>query len=111
VSRNNYGGGNGLDSGHVIRCRVRPASVVAEYEAAGREFHRLLDTLSPEEFDGPSIGTKWSNEQLLFHMLFGYMILRALQWLVRVVSRMPKPVGRGFARLLNWSTPPFDVIN
>lgn len=87
------------------------ASVVAEYEAAGREFHRLLGTLSPEEFDGPSAGTRWTNEQLLFHMLFGYMILRALLWLVRVVSRMPKPVGRGFARLLNWGTPPFDVIN
>jgi hypothetical protein len=44
-------------------------------------------------------------------MLFGYMIVWALVGLVRVVGRLPDGVSRGYARLLNTATNPFDVIN
>ena len=48
-----------------------------------------------------------ANEELLFHMVFGYMVVRALIPLVHVVSRLPEPVGRRFAALLNAGTRPF----
>ena len=87
------------------------AAVVAEYEEAGREFHRLLGQLDAADLRAPSDGTRWTNHQLLFHMLFGYLVVRALLVLVRVVSRLPAPIGRGFARLLDAGTRPFDAVN
>ena len=36
----------------------------------------------------PTGGTRWTNEQLLFHMVFGYMIVQRLLILVRVFSRL-----------------------
>ena len=44
-------------------------------------------------------------------MLFGYLILRALRTLVLVFGRLPGPVSRGWARLLNAATGPFDAAN
>ena len=44
----------------------------------------LLDSAPTDDFDRPSIGTRWTNEQLLFHMVFGYMIVQRLLILVRV---------------------------
>jgi hypothetical protein len=37
--------------------------------------------------------------------------VRTLLPLVRMVSRLPAPVGRGWAALLNSVTPPFHVVN
>lgn len=87
------------------------AVVAAEYRVAGDEFHRLLHTLTAEELRSLSAGTRRTNEQLLFHMLFGYMVVQRLVPLVCVVSRLPEPVGRGFARVWGSGTPPFDVVN
>ena len=44
-------------------------------------------------------------------MVFGYMVVRALLPLVRVMSRMPKRVQRAFAAALNAGTKPFDFVN
>jgi hypothetical protein len=81
-----------------------------EWEAAREEFHRLLTT-TPADLRQPSIGTRWTNKQLLFHMLLGYLILRALTLLIRLFSRLPDGAGRAFARLLNAATHPFDAVN
>ncbi|MCX4594979.1 hypothetical protein OG585_44260 [Streptomyces sp. NBC_01340] len=58
-----------------------------------------------------SDGTRWTNEQLLYHMLFGYIVVLALLPLVRLFGRLPPGVSRTWVRLLNASTGPFDVIN
>ena len=34
------------------------------------------------ELRKPTDGTRWNNEQLLFHMLFGYLLVRNLRFLV-----------------------------
>ena len=49
----------------------------------------------------PSSGTRWTNEQLMFHMLFGYLIVRALLLLARIFGRLPEGPSRTFARLLD----------
>ncbi|MGW4108916.1 hypothetical protein [Streptomyces sp. NPDC004976] len=44
-------------------------------------------------------------------MLFGYLIARVLLVLARAFSRLPRRLGRGFARLLVAGTKPFDLVN
>lgn len=82
-----------------------------ELDRARADFHRLLDYADADDLRRPSRGTRWSNEQLLFHMLFGYVIVRALPVLARLFARLPVGVNRGFARLLNAATGPFDTVN
>ncbi|WP_153504095.1 DinB family protein [Cumulibacter manganitolerans] len=84
---------------------------IAGYRRARRELAAWLETASPADLRRSSNGTCWTNEQLLFHMVFGYMIVRALLPLVRVVSRLPASWGRAFAGLLNAATGPFDRVN
>jgi hypothetical protein len=91
--------------------RVDRAEIARDYARAARDFHRLLDSADVADLRRRSAGTRWSNWELLFHMWFGYMIVLRLLVLVRVMSRLPAPVGRGFARLLDATTPVFDVVN
>jgi hypothetical protein len=87
------------------------ALVHAEFERARRDFHQLIEQADVRALSRPSNGTRWTNRQLLFHMLLGYLIIRALLGLVRVFGRLPGGVSRGYARLLNAGTKPFDVVN
>jgi hypothetical protein len=81
------------------------------YARARSELSELLADATPDQLRRRSIGTRWTNEQLLFHLVFGYMVAQALIPVVRVVSRLPLPIGRGFAALLNAGTVPFDFVN
>ncbi|WAZ26800.1 DinB family protein [Streptomyces cinnabarinus] len=81
------------------------------YERARQTFHRLLDAASESDLARPTRGTRWTNGQLLWHMLFGYLAVRALLVLARVFGRLPRGVSKVFARLLNAATAPFDLIN
>src|ERR1700694_1941060 len=88
------------------------AGIAADLERARVEFHRLLaEAERHDAWAKPTRGTRWTNEQLLFHMVFGYMIVQRLLVLVKVFSRLPDQVSRGFAWILNTATRPFDVIN
>jgi hypothetical protein len=82
-----------------------------EMEQARQTFHHLLDSATVAELSQPSNGTKWTNGQLLFHMLFGYLIVVRLLVLVRIFSRLPDGFSRVFAGALEASTGPFHVIN
>ncbi|MFF0793764.1 DinB family protein [Streptomyces spiralis] len=83
----------------------------AELRQAGATFHQLLDSATAEDLRRRSDGTRWTNEQLLYHMLFGYMVVRALLPMVRLFGRLPPSASRSWARLLNAATRPFDAIN
>ncbi|MCX2180094.1 DinB family protein [Streptomyces sp. SKN60] len=82
-----------------------------DYERVRQTFHRLLDTASEAALARATDGTRWNNEQLLWHMLFGYMVTVRLLFLVRFFGRLPAGVGKGFARVLNAATVPFDLVN
>ena len=86
-------------------------AVYEDYERARQTFHRLLDTASPADLAKPTIGTKWTNEQLLWHMFFGYLITRVLLVLARVFGRLSRGAGKVFAQVLNAATVPFDWVN
>ncbi|TCN36727.1 DinB family protein [Kribbella orskensis] len=74
-------------------------------------FRQLVEQADEEQFRRPSNGTRWNNRQLLFHMLLGYLILRALLMLVRIFGRLPRGASHAYARLLNAGTRPFDAVN
>ncbi|WP_255734069.1 DinB family protein [Pseudonocardia sp. WMMC193] len=80
-------------------------------DRARNTFRRLVEAASDEELSRRSEGTMWSNRQLLFHMLLGYVIIRALRQLIRLFSRLPPWASRRFAQLLAAGTRPFDVVN
>jgi hypothetical protein len=88
------------------------AKIAADLERARLEFHRLLaEAERADAWAKPTYETRWTNEQLLFHMVFGYMIVLRLLVLVRVFSRLPDPVSRAYARALDSGTTPFHAIN
>jgi hypothetical protein len=86
-------------------------SLAADLERARNDFHHLLAMVGDAEWSKPTSGTRWTNEQLLFHMVFGYMVVQRLLLLVRVLGRLPNWVSLGFACLLNAATKPFHAIN
>ena len=93
------------------QCPVDRTEIAADLERARRALHELLGSASPGDFDRRSNGTRWTNEQLLFHMVFSYMVVRRLLVLVRMFSRLPDRIGRRFARALDATTPVFHEIN
>jgi DinB superfamily len=82
-----------------------------ELERAREDFRRLVEAADDGDLRRPTNGTRWDNRQLLFHMLLGYLIIRALLGLVRVFGRLPRGASRQYARLLNAATRPFDEVN
>jgi hypothetical protein len=88
-----------------------PEEICAELDRVRTDFRDLLDTATVAELRSPSNGTKWTNEQLLFHMLFGYLLVRNLRYLVLAFARLPDGASQRFAALLNAGTRPFHVIN
>jgi DinB superfamily len=83
----------------------------ADLERVTADYRRLLDAATRAELRMPTNGTRWTNKQLLFHMLFGFVLVRALLPLVKGFGRLPPPVPRTFAAILNAGTGPFHVIN
>lgn len=94
-----------------ILLKVDKDVVHADLDRARAAFHQLVDGASKADLRRRSNGTRWTNQQLLFHMLLGYLIMRALMNLVRLFGRLPTGVSRAYARLLNAATRPFDVVN
>ncbi len=87
------------------------AALRAEMNQARHDFRRLVADATPADLRRPSDGTRWTNQQLLFHMLFGYLIVRALLVLVRVFGQLPDGASKVLARLLDSAHRPFDLVN
>jgi hypothetical protein len=85
--------------------------IYAELDRVRDDYRGLLNSATVGELRQPTNGTKWNNEQLLFHMLFGYLLVRNLRLIVWGFSRLPESASRRFAVALNAGTRPFHVIN
>ena len=83
----------------------------AEMEQARRDFRDLLAHADSASLRRQSDGTRWTNQQLLYHMLFGYLIVRALLILARLFGRLPRTASRAFARMLDTAHTPFHLVN
>lgn len=82
-----------------------------ELEGARVSFAELVARAGPRDLRRMSDGTRWTNRQLLFHMMFGYMIVRALLPLVRAFGRLPDRYSRRYAAVLNAGTRLFHTVN
>ena len=87
------------------------AAIHDELDHASDAFGALVQGASRSALRRRSNGTRWTNQQLLFHMVFGYLIVLRLLPLVRLFGRLPDPVSRAFAWVLNAAKGPFHVIN
>ena len=86
-----------------------PQQIDAEMRRAQADFHQLITNASPDDLRRPTDGTRWTNRQLLFHMVLGYGVVRTLLPLVRTLGRLGH--SRGFAATLNAGRRPFHWIN
>src|SRR6478735_9464112 len=86
---------------------VDKEQICTEMDRVRNDYRELLDTATVAELRKPTDGTRWNNEQLLFHMLFGYLLVRNLRLLVWSFSHLPDGASRRFAALLDRGTGPF----
>lgn len=97
-----------------MAAKARPIdrqSIHEELEQVRADLHRLVEQATAADLRRRTNGTRWSNQQMLFHMVFGYMIVRRLLPLVRWFGRRPDSYSRTFAAVLNSNTRPFHWIN
>ncbi|MEU5266576.1 DinB family protein [Amycolatopsis sp. NPDC021455] len=86
-------------------------SVHEQWDRDRATLHELVASAGGAELRRRSRGTRWTNRQLVFHLVFGYQITRALLLLVRLFGRLPDRVGRGFAATLDAAARPFHAVN
>jgi hypothetical protein len=86
-------------------------AVLHELHQAPGAFRDLLAAAGPDSLSKRTTGTRWTNRQMLFHLVLGYGLVRILLPLVAVMDRLPPWVGRGFAAVLNAVATPFHVVN
>ena len=63
------------------------AEMIAEMGRVEAEFAALVERAGRSDLRRRSSGTRWTNRQLLYHMVFGYLIVRTLMPLVHVLGR------------------------
>jgi hypothetical protein len=73
--------------------------------------HYLVSRASTTDVRRRTNGTRWTNGQMLWHMVFGYLLVRRLFPLVRLFGRLPQPFSRAFAAVLNAGARPFHYVN
>jgi DinB superfamily len=86
-------------------------AIYDELSAAQDSFEQLVATMTADDLRRRTNGTRWTNREMLFHMLFGYFVVRALLPLVKAFGHLPRPASRAFAAILNAGTRPFHPIN
>ena len=100
----------GITCRREVLCVDREA-VHNEMERARLTFSDLVRQAAPADMRRRSNGTRWTNRQLLFHMLFGYLIVRTLMPLVHGFGHLPAGWSRRFAAALDAGRRPFHLIN
>jgi hypothetical protein len=86
-------------------------SIHDQLERARADLHQLVASATATDLRRRTSGTLWTNQQMLWHMAFGYIIVSRLLPLVRLFGRLPDSWSRTFAAVLNAGTRPFHDIN
>lgn len=82
-----------------------------ELLGAGACYQRLVDRAAAQRLRRRTRGTRWTNREMLFHLLLGYLVVRTLLPLVWLISRLPPRARRGFAAALNTAARAFHTVN
>lgn len=94
-----------------IKTKPKRKTILDQLNAARAEFHKLLDSLSEQDFQRQSLNPGWTNGEILAHMTFGFIIINVLLPLARIWGRLPKGSSKWFAWLLNMFTGLFNWLN
>jgi DinB superfamily len=87
------------------------ACLRSDLEAARGEFHAMVASISEREWTAPSQNPGWTNGQVVFHILLGFILVVPLARLLVFFDHLPALCSRIFAGILNLSTPLFNRIN
>lgn len=90
---------------------VQRTHLRSEFEAVRTEFHTMVASISEREWTQPSRNTGWTNGEIVFHILLGFILVVPLARLLVFFDHLPDLCSRIFAQALNISTPLFDRIN
>lgn len=82
-----------------------------ELEKAGSAFRASIDSLPDASWSKPSANPAWTNGQLLFHIAFAFILVPPLVTLARIFGRLPTPLSRAFAGVLDLGTGLFNWVN
>lgn len=75
------------------------------------DFRRIVEGATAAELAGPTSGTRWTNRQLLFHMVLGQNIALSAIPLFGLFSRLPPSASRNWSRLLDACAGPYNWVN
>jgi len=89
----------------------RKESIRMELTAARDTFRRLLASLTEADLQMQSRNPGWTNGEILAHMAFGFIVVRAFMPISRFHGWLPKGASKPFAWTLNLLTGPFNWIN
>src|SRR6266496_4682471 len=81
------------------------------FDQAHSEFHQLVNSLSENDLNRQSKNEGWTNGEILFHIMFAFILILTLGPMIRFWSRLPKRYSKVFANILNFSTVTFNWIN
>ena len=100
---------------------TRRARLRSDLEAARGEFHALVASISEQAWTEPSQNPGWTNGQLLFHVLLGFILVPPLAGILVFFGHLPTLCSKIFAgsstsrlrlqsnqcgRPSRWSSPP-----
>jgi hypothetical protein len=86
-------------------------AVRADLAWVAADFACLLGSAQADQLDTRSVGTRWTNRQLLFHMLLGQRITRMVVVVMGGFSRLPPGAANGFSHVLAAATRPYNELN
>ena len=86
-------------------------SIHTDLERVRADLHHLILRATAVDLRRRTNGTRWTNGQMLWHMAFGYLIVRRLLPLAHLFGRLPDSFSRTFAAVLNAGTRPFHTVN
>ena len=82
-----------------------------ELERVRLDLRQLVEQATASDLRRRTDGTRWTNGQMLWHMVFGYLIVWRLLPGVSLFGRLPHGYSRRFSAALNAGTRPFHTIN
>lgn len=82
-----------------------------EFEVTREEYHSLLKSFSENDLKRRSNNQGWTNKEVLFHILLGFIVVTLLFPMVKLFAKLPNTYSKIFASMLNASTPIFNFLN
>ena len=95
---------------HSLDTSPQRKQILDELREACVEF-KVIACCSTYDLKRKSNGTKWTNRELLFHILFGYLITRTILFAAPTIARLPDRIVAAPMHVLSRLLRPFNWIN